>query len=135
MIGSLGEIHPRILHKFDIDKRIYYAELNLLNLQKKKKIHSKMSPLPQFPASERDLTLPLPLKMPIGQIFDAVQSCKSSLLERADLIDVYFPEGQELKNATFRFVYRDPLKTISFEEVESEHNKIVQLLSESAKGF
>lgn len=132
VVGSLGEVHPRILQKFDIDKRVYYAEINLLNLLKKKKTHLKMTPLPQFPATERDLTLPLRLKMPIEEIFDAIHKHKSPLLEKAELIDLYHPEGQEVKNATFRFVYRDPLKTISFEEAESEHAKITQVLKNLA---
>lgn len=129
IVGSFGQIHPRLLEKFDIEKPVYYAELNLLHLLKKKKTHLKMAPLPQFPASERDWTIPLPLKMPIDQIFQAISSHKSPLLEKVDLIDLYIPEGQEVKNATFRFVYRDLLKTISFEEVESEHAKMIETVN------
>ncbi|MBX7066835.1 MAG: phenylalanine--tRNA ligase subunit beta [Parachlamydiales bacterium] len=129
IIGTFGEVHPRLLEKFGIDKRIYYAEINLINLLKKKRTHLKMAPLPQFPASERDLTLPLPLKLPIEEIFEAIHAQKSTLLEKAELIDLYHPEGLEVKNATFRFVYRDPLKTISSEEADGEHAKIVKLLS------
>lgn len=129
VVGSFGEIHPRLLQKFDIDKKVYYAELNLLHLLKKKKTHLKMAPLPQFPASERDLTLPLPLKAPISELFETIQKHKSHLLEKVELIDLYLPEDKEVKNATFRFVYRDPLKTISFEEVEAEHAKIARALS------
>lgn len=128
VVGSFGEVHPRLLQKFDIEAPIYYAELNLLHLLKKKKTHLKMVPLSQFPASERDLTLTLPLKTAVGSIFETIQKHKSHLLEKVELIDLYLPEGKDVKNATFRFVYRDLLKTISFEEVETEHAKMIQYL-------
>ncbi len=127
-IGSLGEVHPHLLQKFDLEKRVYYAELNLLNLLKKKKTHLKMVPLPQFPSSERDLTIPLPLKMPMEKLFEEIRAHHSSLLERVELIDLYLPEGQEVKNVTLRFIYRDLTKTISFEEAEAAHAKIIKAL-------
>lgn len=125
IVGSLGEVHPSLLEKFDIDQRVLYAELNLFHLLKMKKTHLKVAPLPQFPASERDWTVPLEMKLPIDQVFQAIHVQRSTLLEQVELIDLYIPETNEQKNATFRFIYRDLLKTISFEEVEKEHTKIV----------
>lgn len=130
IVGSLGEIHPRLLAKFDIEQPIYYAEINLMHLLNKKTRHLKMKPLSQFPSSERDWTLPLEAKMPIETIFAIVHAQKSALLEKVELIDLYSPEHQKVKNATFRFVYRDQFKTISFDEVEAEHANIVRAVSE-----
>lgn len=126
IVGSLGEVHPRFLEKFGIGQRIYYAEFNLLHLLHLKKAHFAVAPLSQFPSSERDWTLPLDPKMPIAALFQAMEKIRSPLLERVELIDLYSPETLPHKNATFRFTYRDPLKTISFNEVESEHAKIVE---------
>lgn len=128
IVGSLGEIHPTLLEKFGIEQRVYYAELNLAHLLKLKKAHHRMTPLPQFPSSERDWTVPLDLKMPIDAIFQQVHSMHSNLLEKVELIDLYHPGSAAQKNATFRFTYRDKLKTISFEEVESEHTKIINAI-------
>ncbi len=125
-IGSLGEVHPSFLEKFCIEQRVYYAEFHLPYLMQLKKTGVKMIPLPQFPSSERDVTLPIDQQMPIDAIFDAIRSVSSSLLEKIELIDLYLPDGVSHKNATFRFTYRDALKTISFDEVEREHTKIQQ---------
>jgi len=125
IIGSLGEVHPALLEKFDIGQRVYYAELNLLSLKSHQKTHLGMKPLAQFPASERDWTLPLDAKLPIADVFRAIHGFQSPLLERVELIDLYIPTDA-IKNATFRFTYRDPLKTISFEEVETEHAKMMR---------
>jgi phenylalanyl-tRNA synthetase beta chain len=126
IVGSLGEVHPTLLEKFNIEQRVFYAELNLLHLLKMKKTHIRMIPLPQFPASERDWTIPLPPETPIDQIFQAIHSVKSPLLTEVDLKDLYTPNEGEQKRATFRFIYRDLFKTISSEEVEMEHAKMMQ---------
>ncbi len=129
IIGSLGEVHPSLLEKFDIKQRVFYAELNLSSLLERKKTTFKVAPLPQFPSSERDWTIALDLKTPIDPILQAIHSIHSPLLESAGLLDLYIPESAEQKNATFRFIYRDKFKTISFEEVEIEHAKIVALVT------
>jgi phenylalanyl-tRNA synthetase beta chain len=126
IVGSLGEVHPRILEKCGIDQCVYYAEFNLLHLLQLKKTHFAVVPLSQFPSSERDWTLPLDLHTPIDTVFRAIASAESPLLESAELIDLYLPEYASQKNATFRFTYRDRLKTISLNEVESEHVKIME---------
>lgn len=123
-VGSLGEIHPNILEKMDIDQKVYYAELNVDYLQNKKPAPSKMKPLPLFPSSERDWTLPLDPKTPIQTIFHAIQSTQIRLLEHFELIDLYSTEDKV--HLTLRFTYRDPSKTVSFEEVETSHHRLIE---------
>jgi phenylalanyl-tRNA synthetase beta chain len=127
VFGSFGEIHPTLLDPFDIKQRVLYAELNLHLLMQQVKQGVRMKPLPQFPTSERDWTLALPPHLAIDSVFQAVPS--SPLLEKMELIDLYTPQQGQEKNATFRFTYRDPLKTISFEEVENVHRKITEHIS------
>jgi phenylalanyl-tRNA synthetase beta chain len=128
VVGSLGQVHPMLTAKFGIDAPIYYAELNLLSLMEKQKGLVRAKPLAQFPSSVRDWTVALPSHTPIETIFSKIYAGKSPLLEKAELIDLYQPDTQT-KNATFRFVYRDPLKTVSFEEVEKEHSRLLNLLA------
>lgn len=129
-IGSFGEIHPSLLERFDIKQRIFYAELQLQSLIDLPKSPIRMTPIPQFPASQRDWTISLPLHMPINTLFQTIHSAASPLLENLELIDLYTPEGASEKNATFRFTYRDRQKTISFEEVEAEHAKLLQAVTQ-----
>lgn len=128
-VGSLGEVHPALLEQFDINQRVLYAELDLLHLMKLRKTHLRIMPLSQFPSSERDWTLPLDPKLAIERIFQVILSEQLPLLEKVELIDLYMPEGSDKKNATFRFTYRDLAKTISFEEVEHEHAKIMDTVA------
>ncbi len=123
-IGSIGQLHPALLAKIGIDQRVYYAELDAHLLQSLKGPAPKSATLPQFPASERDWTLPLEERTPIARIFDAIRSAHCPLLEHVELIDLY--TGNEKRTATFRFVYRDAAKTVSFDEVESAHAALLQ---------
>lgn len=125
-IGSLGEIHPSLLEKAGIEQRVLFAELNIQSLMPLQKKDRKMNPLPQFPSSERDWTVTLPLDTQIETLFSKIRTSKMALLESVELIDLYYPETSGQKNATFRFTYRDPYKTISFEEVEKAHHQLLE---------
>jgi phenylalanyl-tRNA synthetase beta chain len=123
-IGSIGELHPQLLTKLDIKQKVYYAELNAAYLQALQDPPAKMKPLAQFPSSERDWTIPLEPKETIATLLQIIREASPSLLEKFEVIDLYREENKS--NATLRFTYRDKLKTVSFEEVESAHEKLVK---------
>ncbi|MDN3505903.1 MAG: phenylalanine--tRNA ligase subunit beta [Simkaniaceae bacterium] len=127
-VGALGEVHPRHLKEMGIGKRVYYAEINLRDLMDLKRKTHKAREFSLFPGSERDWTIPLDEKTPIGTILENISKTNSPLLEKVYLLDLYKSDkiGKDRKNATFRFTYRDPKKTIAFEEVEKEHAKITE---------
>lgn len=128
VLGHLGEIHPAIVRRLDVPQRIFYAELNLHDLIRERKKERKMHQLSLYPSSERDWTITLKEPTPIGEVFSAMRSIPSKLLEDVSLLDVYCSDrlGKERKNVTFHFVYRDHKKTISQEEVDTEHARLTQ---------
>jgi len=130
-IGVVGEIHPTTLEYFDIKKRVFFSELNLELLLEMSRKEIKVKPLSAFPSSERDWTFTLPHKQELEPILEKIQSIKSPRLEKVKVLDLYIdPKKPDTKNITLRFVYRDNKKTLSFEEVEKEHNKILNKLRE-----
>ncbi len=129
-IGSFGEVHPLLLEPLDIKQRALYAELSLNPLLAQQSTPQIMKPISLFPSSERDWTIPLSKEASVQPIFDAIASFRSPLLEKAELIDRFVSETQ---NVTLRFTYRDLLKTISFEEVEAEHAKLMQIVLASLR--
>lgn len=134
-IGSMGEIHPSIVRRLDVPQRIFFAEINLHDLLQIRKPAGKMEEISIYPGSERDVTLTLKEETPIGEIFAKVHSIPSQLLEKLSLIDIYRSEklGAGLKNATFRFFYRDSKKTISQEKVDAEHARILEEIVKQQK--
>lgn len=135
-MGVIGEIHPDVLHKFDIKQRVQYGELNLSGLLPLLPHSITMTPLQVFPGSERDWTLTLKDNLAIEEVFKAIYSIHSPLLEKVELTSLYKSEkiGADKKNATLRFYYRDKEKTVSFEKVEKEHSHIASNVRKALKG-
>lgn len=126
-VGSIGEVHPAVSRRLDVPQRILFAEINLHDLYQKRDIQKKMQEIPLYPGSERDWTITLHEALPIAEVFEAVKSASSKLLENVVLLDIYRSDklGKDLKNATFRFLYRDMKKTIAQETVDAEHARVL----------
>ena len=131
-LGVLGEIHPSILSKIDLPQRVYCAELNLNELLKLQKPLQPLVDLPLYPSSERDWTLSLKKEIPIGLVLSCIQALAPSLLEKVFLLDLFESDqiGSDRKNVTWRFVYRDPQKTLDLPRVEQIHTKLLQMVAE-----
>ena len=135
-IGSFGEIHPAIRRRLDVSRRIFFGELNLQDLMKVVNPLHKVAPLAIYPASVRDWTCTLKESISYDFILELVEAYRLSLLERFSLKYIYrsdkLPAGYQ--NMTFNFIYRDTLKTVEQETVESAHRLLIttieSLLSE-----
>ncbi len=127
IIGSLGEVHPKYLVRLGIDQRVFFAEINLNEMIPLLPKHWQVKMWSPFPGSQRDWTVTLAESMPVEKLFQAIRSIPSSLLEKVELLDLYKSEqiGQDKKNATLRFSYRDQEKTLSLEAVEQEHARVI----------
>ncbi|MFZ0565454.1 MAG: phenylalanine--tRNA ligase subunit beta [Chlamydiales bacterium] len=125
-IGIMGAVHPRILKKIGIAQPVFFAEMNIEDLKQAIKPKIEMTPLPLYPASSRDWTFTLHESYPMEDVFTLIEKRGSELLESVSLLDVYQSEnlGCEWKNVTLRFIYRDREKTVSFQEIEKEHDRI-----------
>jgi phenylalanyl-tRNA synthetase beta chain len=128
VVGSMGEVHPAITRRLDVPQRIYYAEFNLHDLIPLRVPTQKMIPIPVYPGSERDWTITLKEETTNNEVFNVLEQIDSPILEEVSLLDIYRSDrlGKERKNVTLRFIYRDPQKTVSQEEVDAEHAKVTQ---------
>lgn len=134
-IGFMGEVHPDLEKDFDLKKKNYFAEIDLNLLYELTPKEQMVKTFSEYPESIRDLTLTLPEKMPMGKIFSYLGEIASGILENFRLLYIYTGDKVESgkKNVTLRFLYRSKERTVSFEEVEREHNKIVEKLKEKIK--
>ena len=87
----------------------------------------QFKPLPKFPFTSRDAAFIVPLDFVAQEIEDFVYSLKVDQLEEVTIIDVYQGKGipEDTKSLTYRFVYRASDRTLTDEEVEKIHEKIV----------
>lgn len=129
--GIIGEIHPTTLKKAGLEFPVYFAEMNLEDLIRLLPATLKLEPIPQYPASSRDWTVTVKEEESVGEILNRIQNTPSPLLESISLRGIYRSEklGSGKKNVTIRFVYRDPHKTVSVQDVEKEHLRIIKINS------
>lgn len=126
-IGSIGEIHPSIQRRLDVQQRILFGEFNLQDLFQISKQVEKVKPLAIYPSSERDWTLTVKETLAFAMIADLVQAQNSSILEEVSLKDIYRSEKLPFgyQNMTLHFVYRDLSKTVEQERVDTEHKRLI----------
>ena len=92
VIATIGEVHPEVLQNYDIEKRVYLAEVNVTKLVKYSRENKKYVEVPKFPAVERDIAMLVDEKVEVGQIEKIITKKGKKLLESVKLFDIYRDE-------------------------------------------
>jgi phenylalanyl-tRNA synthetase beta chain len=132
ILGTLGEIHPNVLEAYDIDTPLYLFDLDFEELLAASGAFSGFKPLSRFPDVYRDSAFLLDEEVVARQVFDVLAGMKGRYVEDVVLFDLYrgqgIPEGK--KSLAVRIRYRSPEKTLTDEEINLVHGKMVQALEE-----
>lgn len=135
-IGVIGEVHPDITDNYEIEEKVYLAELDLKAIFENTSLDVTFKPLPKFPASKRDLAIVVEEKVPVGDIIYAIKSVGGRLLEKVEIFDIYKGEqiGNDRKSLAFSLTYRSQNRTLTDDKVEGVHRKIKKHLVEKFNG-
>lgn len=135
VLGVMGELHPDVLENYDIDERVYIAELDFEGIVEIAKLEKKYKPLPKYPAIVRDLAIVLDEDIMFKNIEEVIWSKGEGLIEKVELFDVYtgeqIPKGK--KSVAFSITYRSHERTLKDEEVSQIHQNIVQEIEKTFK--
>ncbi len=130
-VAVFGEVHPAVAKDYDIEQRVYVAEIKLdilYSIEKRKTVYKA---LPKFPAVERDFAMLCDIDIPVGDLEKAIVSGASRLLEKVELFDVYtgsqIPEGK--KSVAFSVWLRSAEATLTDEQIDSTCARIVEKLT------
>ena len=126
-IGVLGQVHPVILKQLGIEKPLFFAQLDLLDLLDAKKPHATFASLPIYPGSVRDWTVSVKKSLSYATLLDIIKEAPSKLLKEVSIVDLYTDPKIEstCHNITLRFLYRDDKKTLKHQSVDKEHLRII----------
>ena len=133
VIATIGEIHPEVLNNYDIEKRVYVAEVNITKLTKYSKSNKKYVEVPKFPAVERDIAIIVDEKVEVGQIEKIITKKSKKWLEKAKLFDIYRDEkiGENKKSVAYSLIFRDKNKTLSDQEINTTMESIIKELEKT----
>jgi phenylalanyl-tRNA synthetase beta chain len=128
VLGTLGELHPRVAKALDLPKGVQLFELDFEALVQVAHLVPRLRPLSRFPAVLRDLAVVVPESKPTEDIRAVIREVGGPLVEEVLVFDVYtgapLPAGR--KNVAFALRYRAPDRTLRDEEVQAAHAHIVE---------
>lgn len=132
VIGWVGEIHPSVANEFDIDASVVAFEFSVSKFLKASKPLRDFVVPPKFPALELDIALVVDEAVSAESIEKRILSLgRKSPLASVRLFDVYRGKGVEQgkKSLAYKLVYQSDDHTLSAEEVEKPHEKLLERLA------
>lgn len=131
-LGIMGEVHPEVAEKYGIGTRCYLAELMFENVTELADTEKVYTPLPKYPAMSRDIALLADEDMTVDQIEDVIRQAGTEILRAIRLFDIYrgkqVQEGK--KSMAFSLTYRAADRTLTDEDVQAVHGKVLEALKE-----
>ncbi|MCL2883017.1 MAG: phenylalanine--tRNA ligase subunit beta [Coriobacteriia bacterium] len=136
-LGWLGELDPRVAKKFEIEAAVVAFDLDVQALLNASQAMRAYLPVPQYPAVQRDLAIVVDDQVAAERLEQVMQSAGGALLADVRLFDLYVDEkrlGAHKKSLAFSLEYRAPDRTLTSEEVEKAHEKLVSKLVAATGG-
>jgi phenylalanyl-tRNA synthetase beta chain len=135
LLGIFGEASPKVTDNYDLDHRVYLAEVDVEKILQYKNTEWKYEPLPKYPSMVRDIAVIVKDDVLAGDMEEVIRKVNPYLIERVELFDVYKGEHikEGYKSTAFSVTYRNKERTMKEKEVEKIHEKILQVLSEKFK--
>jgi phenylalanyl-tRNA synthetase beta chain len=134
-IGIIGAVHPEVNQRFDISQEILLLELDIDRVFSFLPSGVTFYPLPKYPFVERDLSIVLSSDISVAEAEETILSVASDIIESIHLFDIYvgkpIPEGR--KSLAFSIRYRAGDRTLTDDEVNELHSRIVTQLRDSLK--
>ncbi|GAB2698637.1 phenylalanine--tRNA ligase subunit beta [Paenibacillus thermoaerophilus] len=131
-VGVVGQLHPETQQARDLDDT-YVLELNLDAFGRAAASVDELQydPLPRFPSSARDAAVVVDKSVAAGELIRTARQAGGLLLAEAGVFDVYVDDklGAGKKSVALSFVYRDPERTLTDEEVQQAHDRVVAALA------
>ncbi|WP_313756789.1 phenylalanine--tRNA ligase subunit beta [Tissierella sp.] len=127
-LGVLGEIHVDVAENYDIQDRVYIAQLDFNKIVELTNLEIKYKPLPKYPSMLRDLALVVKEDILVGDIQKVISRHGEGLIEKIELFDIYtgnqIPEG--MKSVAYSITYRSYEKTLRDDEVNNIQQTIIE---------
>lgn len=134
-LGYFGEIHPETLARYEIPSKVYLFEIDFDRVAAHAGEERRFRFLPKFPAVFRDLSLVVEDRLEAEKVRQAIGEIEEPLIDEIVLFDLYqgapIPKGK--KSISYRIRYQASDRTLTDDEVNQIHEKIIFRLMETFK--
>ena len=132
VLGVIGEVHPQVLGHYEIHGKAYLFEMDFSKMVKWAGEERRFQSLPKFPVVYRDLSVVVDRALEAEKVMEAIRAFHQPFVEEITLFDIYqgppVPEGK--KGISYRIRYQANDRTLTDEEVNQYHEKILTRLRE-----
>ena len=128
-LGWVGELHPLAVDAYQAEAPIVAFELDVDALVKAARPARDYRDVPTFPAVSMDVAFVVDEAVTCEKLMQCMSSAGGKLLEDARLFDVYRDEervGAGKKSMAFALTYRAADRTLTSEEVDKAHERLVK---------
>ena len=136
-VGWVGNIHPASLRKVGVDVPVVAFELSVEHLLRLAKKELPYVDVPTLPGVTHDLALVVDESVTYETLVQRISSAGGKLLADVRLFDVYRDPvrvGKGKKSMAFSLTYRAADRTLTSEEVEKAHEKLVNKVLRATGG-
>ncbi|MDR0501409.1 MAG: phenylalanine--tRNA ligase subunit beta [Coriobacteriales bacterium] len=136
-LGWVGEIHPLVLRDFDVQASVLAFELDFNALLVAANAKREYKDVPQYPAVERDIAITLDTAISCERVEQVIRTAAGALLYNIRLFDVYKNTerlGVNKQSLAFALEYRSSERTLTADEVDKLHNKVLRKLTAATGG-
>lgn len=129
-LGVLGQIHPLVASHYDVDTKLYCAELSFEALFRLQGDTPVYTPLPRFPSVHRDIALLVQREISVGTLEACIRGAAGGLLREVALFDIYTGDKlpAEKKSVAFSLVLRSDERSLTAQDAEEEIQAILSAL-------
>ncbi len=130
-LGSVGQLHPRLVAGFKVRQPILLAEIDFQRLLAAARVEARYNQLPKFPTVVRDLALLIETSVTWQSIDETIRSLNLTHLVDLRIFDIYrgreLPEGRHSIALSLR--YRAADRTLTDEEITAAQEQVVRILT------
>lgn len=128
-IGIVGEADKKLLNHFDIEEKVYLADINMdviYDIHIPAKTYTKVAP---YPSMERDLSFVFDGKFKAESVYNEIWQMGGKYLKDVQIFDVYTGKSLDGKTAIgFTMHFSSPERTLTDKEVDKSINKIINTI-------
>jgi len=128
VIGFAGLLSPEMFARWDLRRKVAVAELDLGTAEEPQS--PRFEPLPRYPAVVADMTVEHPAELSYAELEAAIRELAAEQVTDLSLAARYTGKGLAvgMVRTTLRLVYRQPDRSLTQEEVNSEQDRLREKL-------
>lgn len=134
LLGWVGEVHPKLAQAFEIESPVAAFELDMKALMSMSNAIEGCEEISQFPSVCMDVAFTVNKDITNEVMLQRITSAGGNMLKSVHLFDVFESEkhlGKGKKSLAYSLEYADSQKTLTSEEVEKVHSRLIDKVIKS----